>query len=83
VPVPRRFDAEGDREIIEIPRSKALLVTYRGPYGGSAEAHQAIDAYLEKYGLTQVAPAIEEYVVGPTDETDSSKWLTRIYYLFE
>ena len=82
-PVAGTVDLGRESAIIEVPQSKALLVTYRGPYEGSADAHLAIDAYMEKYGLTRVPPVIEEYLVGPSEEADPSKWVTRIYYLFQ
>jgi hypothetical protein len=28
-------------------------------------------------------PVIEEYVTGPETEPDTSKWLTKIYYLLD
>jgi effector-binding domain-containing protein len=82
-PVASAVDLGKDGAIIEVPQSKALLVTYKGPYEGSADAHLAIDSYIEKYALTQVPPVIEEYLAGPSEETDPSKWVTRIYYLFK
>ncbi len=82
VPVASPVDLGGGTEVVEVPHSKALLVTHTGPYENSVGAHQAIDAYMQKYQLTQVPPAVEEYLVGPAEEPDSAKWVTRIYYLF-
>jgi len=82
VPVASPVDLGEGIEVVEVPRSKALLVIHTGPYEDSTDAHQAIDAYIQKYNLTQVPPVVEEYLVGPAEEPDSAKWVTRIYYLF-
>lgn len=64
----------------EMVGGKSLLIEYYGPYEGTEDAHIAIEKYLEENGLQSKGIAIEEYVTDPTEQPDSSKWLTEIYY---
>lgn len=63
-----------------IPAGRALLVNYYGDYADIGEAHQAIDDYMNDYGLLNDVPVIEEYVTDPGVEKDPSKWLTKVTY---
>lgn len=67
----------------DIPASRAISVTYTGPYDRMAEAHNSLDKYLAEKKLQQKAPVIEQYISGPYNEKDSSKWITRILYLVD
>ncbi|GAB4247035.1 MAG: hypothetical protein Kow0027_08490 [Saprospiraceae bacterium] len=81
VPVENGANVSGDGiQVVEIPAGKALLIEYYGDYNGIGAAHEAMDAYIAKNGLTQGTPVIEEYVTDPGQEPDTSKWLTRVYY---
>jgi effector-binding domain-containing protein len=66
-----------------VPASKMLHVAYLGAYEGSANAHYAIDEHIKAKGLTHYGNVIEEYMVGPGTEPDTSKWLTNIYYMIK
>ncbi len=68
---------------INIDPGIAYYVDYYGPYDQSANAHYALDLYLQRNKLTQKSLVIEEYVTDPSKEPDSSKWLTKIYYYVE
>jgi effector-binding domain-containing protein len=68
---------------VRIPSQKAYLVELYGPYSELVYAHKAMDLYLQKNDLQMKFPVIEEYVTDPSKETDSSKWLTKIYYFAE
>jgi len=63
------------------PGTQALLLEYHGPYEGLGLAHGRMDQYMAQNGYVQSGPVIEEYVTDPSAETDSSKWLTRVYYV--
>lgn len=64
----------------KVAASPAYMIAYKGGYSGSAAAHEALGNHVIKSGKTQ-GLVIEEYLVGPPTETDSSKFLTKIYYL--
>jgi effector-binding domain-containing protein len=70
---------EGYSRIV-IPAGKNLHIEYIGGYAGSANAHIAMDNYMKEHNLLQGIPVMEEYVVGPAQESDSTKWKTNIYY---
>jgi effector-binding domain-containing protein len=69
-----------DFELFEIPKSKVLVIDYYGAFNQSAKAHYAMDAYMKSKLITQKF-VIEEYVTDPITEKDTSKWLTKIYYV--
>lgn len=67
-------------ETFNIPAGKALQVAYNGGYGNITSPHAAIDDYMKAHNLTS-SYVLEEYVSGPTNEKDSTKWLTNIIYV--
>lgn len=69
------------QEIYDSPASKALMIAYRGGYGGMMGPHTAMDEYIKAHGLTHHTNVIEEYIKGPGSEPDSTQWLTNIIYL--
>lgn len=80
ISVPNGQDLNG-WEKKSVPAGSALLITYQGEYANIKEAYAALDEYLKEKGLTHTL-AIEEYIVGPlTEEKDSSRWVTNIYYI--
>ena len=70
-------------EMITVPPGRALSIDYYGAYIGIHNAHTAIDEYSQANGLKTKSPAIEEYITGQQTEPDSTKWLTKIYYLLD
>jgi len=60
--------------------AKAVMAVEKGNYNNSFLYHNAIMKYMAAKGQAQTM-VIEEYVVGPKQEADSSKWVTNIYYL--
>jgi effector-binding domain-containing protein len=69
-------------DVIEVA-GKSLEIKYYGSYSGSAEAHYAMDDYMKENGLELNELVIEEYITDPTNEPDTSKWLTNIYYMVQ
>ena len=68
-------------EMISVPADVALLIDYYGNYDGLGAPHEAMDAFIKKTGVDSKSPVIEEYLTDPTTEPDTTKWLTKIYYL--
>ncbi len=82
IPVKKGTAVNGGKiQTIEVPAGKAFVIDYYGSYTGTGEAHFAMDDYLKAKGITAGSPVIEEYVTDPGNEPDTSKWLTKIYYL--
>lgn len=68
---------------VNIPASKAVFVNYSGTYDKIQDAYNSIEKYIADHKLKERSPSIEQYMVGPMNEKDSSKWLTRIVFLVE
>lgn len=63
-----------------VPAGKNLHIACAGGYTNIGDAHMEMDAYMKEKNLLQGIPVIEEYVTGPDQEPDSTKWLTHIFY---
>ncbi len=63
-----------------IPASGACMVALNGSYDGMMNAHSALRNYCVSKKM-KVKAIIEEYIIGPRQEKDASKWVTNIYYL--
>lgn len=84
VPVPAGSGVQNNIIRFEdIAASKAVYVTHTGSYNKIADAHNSLDKYLAENKLTQKAPVIEQYIYGPSNEKDTSRWLTKVVYLIE
>lgn len=70
-------------QLVDIPASKAIFVTYHGAYDKLADAHESLDRYMADNKLKPKSPVIEQYISGPVSERDTTKWLTKIVYLVE
>jgi len=67
---------------IKVAGTKAAMVMYKGGYSKEMDAHGAIMKYIAAKGM-QRSMVVEEYTVGPHEEADSNKWVTKIYYLIK
>lgn len=65
---------------IQLPAGKAVAVDYYGDYEKTLPAYQAIGDYLAEKSLVPASVVVEEYMNYPMSSTDTSKWLTKIYY---
>ena len=66
-----------------IPASKAVFVNYSGAYDNLPDAYNSIRQYLSENKLKEKVPSMEQYISGPANEKDTSKWLTKIVFLVE
>jgi effector-binding domain-containing protein len=83
IPVTENQKFGNGLRVFPVPKGHALLVEYFGAYDQSAEAHFAIDDFMQEKNLQNIPPVIEEYVTDPGQEPDTAKWLTRIIYYVE
>ncbi len=67
-------------EIFEVPESGAVVAHHEGDYATLKDAHDEMMAYINEHGVEMGGFAVEEYLVDPNLETDSSKWKTDIWY---
>ncbi len=63
-----------------VAASKAYMTVLKGPYSGEMAAHNAVMKYETGKGKKHTL-VVEDYVVSPDMEKDSTKWITNIYYL--
>lgn len=82
IPIPRPKNL-GEIGTLQLPAARAYVIDYYGPYENMMSAYNAIDIFLAKHSLTPRMPMIEEYLTDPQVETDTGKWLTRIYFFVQ
>lgn len=61
-------------------QSVAASTDYYGFYDNIGEAHGVVQDWIIKMELEPAGVPMEVYVSDPSSETDTTKWLTRIYY---
>jgi len=67
-------------DIINIPRSISCSILHKGSYENLHQAHEALNQYVLEKGR-KVNLILEEYIVGPANETDANKWVTNVVYI--
>jgi len=67
----------------KLPAYKVAAVQYVGSYDFSYYAWIALDNYRMFHNLKIDGDPLEEYVIGPRNETDSSKFVTNIYFPYK
>jgi effector-binding domain-containing protein len=81
-PVSDTSKAVDGATFIHIDQSKALMTVQKGGYSSAPKYHGALMKEVAARGKIQTV-TIEEYLVGPGKEPDSTKWITNIYYLIK
>lgn len=66
--------------MMSIAPSKAYMSVHTGGYSASGAVHEAMGKHLADNNK-QMSLVIEEYIKGPGEEKDSSKYVTNIWYL--
>lgn len=72
-----------DLAIMDFKGHKALLLDYYGGYKSNAKAYKALDNFVRNKGYRTKKPVIEQYITGPSQQKDSLKWHTKIWYLLD
>ncbi|PZF73279.1 SRPBCC family protein [Taibaiella soli] len=67
---------------IRVESSKALMAVHKGGYASEGAVHDALMSKVKEMGKKQHL-VVEEYIKGPGQEKDSTKWITNIYYLYQ
>lgn len=68
-------------QIYQLNQSKAYTADYYGPYEKTQLTYQALDSAIKIKGYQHPELVLEEYITDPILEKDTSKWLTRIYFI--
>jgi len=69
-------------KFFNVPACKAYMVALKGPYDKMGNAHAALMKHVMQSGKKPTL-VVEEYIKGPQQEKDSTKWETNIYYLVQ
>ncbi len=80
--LPLDIALEGDKEIVpsETPGGKAVRGVYYGPYENMNSVYEALEQYMKVMKLEPRGVAWEVYVTDPSQEPDSSKWETQVFF---
>lgn len=96
VPVTAEASADGRVRADVLPPGRWLTLLHVGPYTHATEpdlraAHAALEAWMDEHGIavdradTDAGSAVrgctEQYLTGPADEADHSRWETELAYL--
>lgn len=78
--VPDNTPAGNNMTITKLPAAKYLSIDHYGDYAKLKDAHSMIEQEAKTRNLKLGSPVIESYVSDPTEEKDTTKWLTKVYY---
>lgn len=82
--VPVAADFRTNNNIIQtvnIPAAKAVYVNYYGAYDKLPDAYASIRKYIIENKLKEIPPSVEQYIIDPSREKDTAKWLTKVVFL--
>lgn len=66
-------------QIVILESTRAVLYNYYGPYGNMYKAYEKLKPYINDNKLLQIGPSREFYITNVEFESDTSKWLSRIF----
>jgi effector-binding domain-containing protein len=75
-------EAEGNGTVAikELPGGEVAVGIHLGPYDTLKRTHDALAAWIAQEGRSPRGAPWEVYVTDPTEEPDSSRWRTEIYW---
>jgi AraC family transcriptional regulator len=74
---------EGDIKPDTLPGGPAATTVHTGAYEGLADAHAAMQVWIEDHGLTPGAAPWEIYTTDPTEHPDPKDWRTDVVWPLE
>lgn len=83
LPIDQKIKPPVGFDFEEVPDIPCLKMPMYGHYNNLKTAHSKMDYIMSASAFTLFPPIIEEYVTNPSEEPDTSKWLTNIYYLLD
>lgn len=79
IPVDKERKGNGTVTYFELPGGEAVFAKHIGGYD-TGPTHYAIDAYIKDFNIETLDFIWEKYLYNPMTDTDSTKWVTFIYY---
>jgi AraC family transcriptional regulator len=80
MPVVALVSGEGDVAADTLPGGLVATTTHAGTYDKLAEAHAAIQVWIEAQGLVAAGAPWESYVTDPADYPDPKDWKTEVFW---
>jgi len=81
LPIDETIKAPLGFDFIEIPDHPCVKLEHFGSYNTLRHGHAKLDYLFRLNNQVITSPIIEEYVTSPSQQPDTSKWQTNIYYL--
>lgn len=80
--IPTDRSGSGDSQVrpTTLPKVRAIKVDYYGNYPGTEKVHSFMYEWCERNGVSISGAPWEEYVNYPPQDSDTSGWLTRVFY---
>ncbi len=79
IPVDKEHKGSGRVSYYELPGGEAVFSKHLGG-SNTAATHDAIEGYINDFNLETRGYIWESYLYNPMTDTDSTKWVTFIYY---
>jgi DNA-binding transcriptional MerR regulator len=79
-PVDGTFPGEGRVELATLRACTVVSYMHRGHYAELGRSYRALEAFLEREGLTRNGPAREIYPTSPQEVEDPADWLTEVQF---
>lgn len=79
-PVNQEVAGKGRIHYSVLPGTRAVMGTYYGAYEKSMDLYTALDQYIKENQLQEKGGPIEEYITNPSNEPDTLKWQTNVYF---
>lgn len=80
IPVDREVKGKGRVGYKVIPETRAVMGTHFGAYENSMYLYTAMDEFIRENNLVETGGPTEEYITDPTEEPDTAKWQTNVYF---
>ncbi len=81
LPVEEEVQVSDDRIVFKtISSGKAVKAVHMGSYHLLEDTHNTVNQYISDQGLQAAGAPYEIYITDPSDEPDTSKWITQVYY---
>ena len=80
MPIATAVSGEGDVTADTLPGGLVATMTHTGLYDRLAEAHAALQVWIEEQGLVPAGAPWEVYVTDPADYPDPADWKTDIFW---
>lgn len=80
IPVADRVETDGNIVLKNSYEGEAVKLAYKGDYNGLSTAYDQLELFVDFFDFEKTGNPWEEYITDPTAESDTSEWLTYVYY---